>query len=260
MVILEIKKIPGGLLAGIVLSTILAAMFGKIELPKNCVSFAADISAVAFKLDIVGAFKWSMLGSIFTLMFMDMFDSIGTLVACCNEAQMVDEDGSIENLDRLLSIDAGATMAGAVLGTSTTTSYIESAAGIEQGGRSGISSIVTGLLFLLAIIFCPLVGIVPSYATGGALIMVGAFMMKEVRKIDFVNIEQAFPAFVIMIMIALSYSISTGLAFGFICFAGIKIVTAKARELGAVMWIIVILCTMFVTMDYWPRIIEFFKF
>jgi AGZA family xanthine/uracil permease-like MFS transporter len=230
MVFFEMRKISGGLVVGILAATILAVFFdGKTELPQQFVSVHLNIRAIAFRLDILGALKWSFFGTIFTLTFMDMFDSVGTLVACCHQAGMVDERGRIQGLDRLMGIDAVATVFGALLGTSTTTAYIESAAGIEQGGRSGLTSIVTGALFLLALLFVPVVGIVPAYATAPALIMVGLFMMKEVKKIDFTNLEEAFPAFIIMIMIALSYSISTGLAFGFISFTLIKVVSSFSQ-------------------------------
>jgi len=145
------------------------------------------------------------------------------------------------------------------LGTSPTTAYIESAAGIEQGGRTGLASIVTGVLFMLALVFVPVVKIVPKYATAPALIMVGLFMMKEVKKINFMNLEEAFPAFIIMVMIALSYSISTGLAFGFISFVLIKIVSGKARDVKLAMWLIAILSLLFLTLDHLPDMIERLK-
>ena len=259
MLFFEMKKITGGLVIGILASTAVAAVLKKIEMPQQLISLHLNTSAISFHLNILSALKWSFFGSIFTLMFIDMFDSIGTLVACCHQAHMVDEKGKIKGLGRLLGIDAIATMIGAVLGTSTTTSYIESAAGIEQGGRSGLTSIVTGVLFLLALLFVPIVGIVPEYATAPALIMVGLFMMKEVKKIDFVNLEEAFPAFIIMVMIALSYSISTGLAFGFISFALIKVVSGKAKEVKPAMWVIAILSILFLTLDRLPNIIEYLK-
>ena len=245
MIFLEMKKITGGLVVGILASTILAAALGKIEAPQQLISLQLNTQAISFQLDILGALKWSFFGSIFTLMFMDMFDSVGTLVACCHQANMVDERGKIKGLDRLLGIDAVATMIGALLGTSTTTSYIESAAGIEQGGRSGLTSVVTGGLFLVAMVFVPIVRIVPEYATAPALIMVGLFMAKEVKKIDFANLEESLPAFIIMVMIALSYSISTGLAFGFISFTVIKLVCGKAKEIKPAMWVIAILAVLF---------------
>ena len=249
MLFFEMKGIKGSLLIGIAVSTLLAIAFGYVDRPMRWVSFDVDIRPIAFHLDIFGALKWGVLGSVFSLMFMDMFDSIGTLVACCHQAKMVDSHGKIKGMDRLLAIDAIATMTGAIFGTSTTTAYIESAAGIEQGGRTGLTSVVTGALFLLAIIFAPLVGIVPEYATAPALIMVGLFMMKEVRAINFADNEEAFPAFIIIVMIALSYSISTGLAFGFISFVLIKSAAGKAREIKPTMWIIAIMSLAFLAGD-----------
>jgi len=257
MVYLEIRKVTGALLIGIVIATVVAIVFRKIGLPEQYISSSLDISPIAFKLDIIGALKWGFFGSIFTFMFIDMFDSIGTLVACCHKAEMIDEQGRIRGLDRLLGIDAAATMAGAVLGTSPTTAYAESAAGIEQGGRTGLASIATGILFLLALVFVPIVKIVPKYATAPALIIVGLYMVKEVKKIDLVNLEEAFPAFIIMIMIALSYSISTGLAFGFVSFVLIKIVLGKARDIRLAMWVIAILSMLFLTLDRLPDMIEY---
>jgi AGZA family xanthine/uracil permease-like MFS transporter len=216
MIFCEIRKLKGGLVLGILVSTLIAVVFGKTEMPERFVSLDMNLRAISLRLDILSALKWSFAGSIFTLMFIDMFDSVGTLVACCHQADMVDKDNRIEGLDRLLGIDAIATMVGALFGTSTTTAYMESAAGIEEGGRTGLTAVTTGILFLLTVLFVPVVGIVPGYATAPALIMVGLFMMKEVRRIDFSNLEEAFPAFIIMVMIALSYSISTGLAFGFV--------------------------------------------
>ena len=253
MIFLEMKKFKGSLLIGIIVSTVLAIMLGKVDKPQSLISTDISISAVAMKLDILSTLKWSLFGSIFSLMFMDMFDSIGTLVACCSEAKMADEKGKIKELDRLLTIDAGASMFGAMMGTSTTTSYIESAAGIEQGGRTGLTSIVTGILFLIAMLFVPVVGIVPIYATAPALIMVGLFMIKEIKKIDFVQMENAFPAFIIIIMIALSYSISTGLAFGFISFAVLKIIAGKAGQIKPVMWLITGLSVLYFTIPLFAK-------
>jgi len=255
MLFMEIKKIKGALLTGIMFATVVAAVSGYIERPAEIVSVHLDIKAIAFQLDIAAALKWGLFGSIFSLMFMDMFDSIGTLVACCHQAQMVDENKQIAGLDRLLGIDAAATMIGAILGTSTTTSYLESAAGIEQGGRSGLTSVVTGGMFLLALLFVPIVGVVPNYATAPALIMVGLFMMKEVKRIDFANAEDGFPAFIIIIMIALSYSISMGLAMGFVSFALIKTLSGKAGEVKVTMWVIAGLSLIFLTMDWLGNII-----
>jgi len=260
MIFFEMKNISGGLVMGILASTILAMVFDKeVQMPQQLISLHLNIQTIAFQLDIFSALKWGFFGTIFTLTFIDMFDSVGTLVACCHQAKMVDEQGKIKGLDRLLGIDAVATVIGALLGTSTITAYIESAAGIEQGGRSGLTSIVTGVLFLTALLFVPIVAIVPLYATAPALIMVGLFMMKEIKKIDFTILEEAFPAFIIMVMIALSYSISTGLAFGFISFVLTKTVSGKAKEMKLTMWVIAVLSILFLTLDQVPNMIEYLR-
>ncbi len=253
MLFFEAWKISGALLIGIVFATIVGALTGNVHAPEKWVQLNVDIMPIAFKLDILGALKWSLFGSIFSLMFIDMFDSVGTLVACCQQAGMVDEKNRIRGLDRLLGIDAIATMIGAVFGTSTTTSYIESAAGIEQGGRTGLTSIVTGVCFLLALLFVPVIAVVPTFATAPALIMVGLFMMKEVARIDFSRLDEAFPAFIIIVMIALSYSISTGLAFGFISFVLIKVVSGRLRDIRPVMWIIAGLSVAFLILEMRPQ-------
>ena len=259
MLFLEITKTKGALLVGIIFSTVLAAILGYIPKPEQWITSNLNLSKVALRLDIIGALKWSLFGSIFTLMFIDMFDSVGTLVACCHQANMVNEKNKIKGLGMLLGLDAVATMVGALLGTSTTTAYIESAAGIEEGGRTGLTSIITGILFLLALVFVPIVETVPRYAAAPALIMVGLFMMKEVKKIDFTDLSEAFPSFIIMVMIALSYSISTGLAFGFISFTMMKIISGKIRDVKPAMWIIAFFSLLFLTLEQMPNLVERIK-
>jgi AGZA family xanthine/uracil permease-like MFS transporter len=245
MLILSFKQIKGSLIIGILLATIISIIFNHTTLPSHWISFNIDLSPIAFKLDILGALKGGLLGSIFALMFIDMFDSIGTVVACTHKAGLVDEKGNIRKIDQLLAIDASATILGSFIGTSPTTAYIESGAGIEQGGRTGLTSVVTGVLFLCGLLFIPIIGIVPSYATGPALVMVGLYMMSEVTKIDFKRSDEAFPSFIIIAMIALSYSISTGLAFGFISFTILKIVAGRFGDIKPAMWIIFILSVLF---------------
>jgi AGZA family xanthine/uracil permease-like MFS transporter len=180
------KGIKGSLLIGIIFLRLIAITFGYVDRPA-WISFDVDIRPIAFHLDIFGALKWGVLGSVFSLMFMSMFDGIGTLVACCYHAKMVDSHGKIKGLDRLLAIDALAGITGAIFGTSTTTAYVESAAGIEQGGRTGLTSVVTGILFLLAIIFAPLVGVVPEYATAPALLWWALYDEEEVAKLRYIE-------------------------------------------------------------------------
>jgi AGZA family xanthine/uracil permease-like MFS transporter len=242
MVVLELLKVKGSLLIGIFASTLIALLTGKISFPQQIIALNINWAPLAFKLDILGALKWTFFGAIFALMFMDLFDSLGTLVACSHKAKLSDRPNYTGTINRLLGLDALATMIGAVLGTSTTTAYIESGAGIEAGGRTGITAVVTGILFLLGLFFVPLIGMVPNYATAPALIMVGLFMTKEIVNINFDLIEEAFPAFIIIIMIALSYSISTGLAFGFISFTLLKILSGQIKEVKPAMWAITFLC------------------
>ena len=238
MIILEIKKIRGALLVGIAFATIVSLITGDVSFPDKLVSLNIDISPVFGKLDILGALKISFIAPIFTLMFMDLFDSMGSLLGLAREADMIDEKGEIPGLGKLLSLDAAATMFGSVFGTSTTTTYVESASGISAGGRSGLTSVVTGSLFLIFILFVPVIMIVPKIATAPALIMVGFYMIKNIVKIDFTDIETGFPSFIIIIMIAFSYSISHGLAFGFITFTILKIFKGKTREIKPVLWMI----------------------
>ncbi|UCH95778.1 MAG: NCS2 family permease [Candidatus Aminicenantes bacterium] len=245
MILLEIMKVKGSLLIGIFLATILAIIVGETPLPKEVVSLKLDISPVFRELDILGALKISLLAPIFTMMFIDMFDSIGSLLGLAREADLVDKEGKVPKLDKLLTIDACGTMFGSVCGTSPATTYIESASGIASGGRTGLVSIMTGILFLLSIIFIPVLAIVPKYATAPALIMVGFFMMKNILNIDFKNLEIGFPSFLIIILIALSYSISTGLAFGFVSFTLIKLFRGKWSEIRPALWVITILSLVF---------------
>ncbi len=245
IVILYIKRIKGALLIGIIFATIISAIFGYVKLPNNIVSFNINIKPIFLKLNIKDALKLSLFAPIFSLMFIDMFDSIGSLLALGKEANMMDEEGKMKKIAPLLTMDSIATMFGALMGTSTTTTYVESAAGIESGGRTGLTSIVTGLLFLFSLIFVPVLSIVPSIATAPALVMVGFLMMKNVKNIDFKNLEIGFPSFVIMIMIGLSYSISTGLAFGFLSYTLIMIFRGKIKNINLTMWVIAALSVLF---------------
>lgn len=239
--ILWVKNVKGAMLIGIVFSTILALVFGYVEMPGQIFSLSFDLSPIAFQLDIMAAMKWSLLGSVFTLMYLDLFDSLGTLIACSHQAKLVGKDGSVKKISKMLGADAIATMFGALMGTSTTTSYIESASGIAEGGRSGLTSVVTGLLFLLALFFIPIIGVVPAYATAPALIIVGLFMIKQVSEIDFLNLEESIPAYLTMVIMPLTFQISTGLAFGFLAWGLIKMLLLKFDEISGVMYVVMAL-------------------
>jgi len=245
MIIMEILKIRGSLLVGIFFATVLSVIVGQTPLPKEVFSFQLSISPIFLKLDILGALKLSLMAPIFAMMFMDMFDSIGSLLGLAREADMMDKDGKVPKLDSLLIIDSTNTMFSGICGVSPATTYIESASGIVAGGRTGLTSIVTGGLFLLSMLFIPVLAIVPVNATAPALIMVGFFMMKNILNIDFKDLGIGFPSFLIIILIALSYSISTGLAFGFLSFTLIKLVRGKWGEIRPTLWVITILSLIF---------------
>jgi AGZA family xanthine/uracil permease-like MFS transporter len=238
---LEIKKVKGGILIGIVITTVLGIILGHVEMPTGFISTPPSIAPIAMKLDILGALKVSMIGPIFSFMFVDLFDSVGTIVACAKEAEMIDEKGKIENVSKILEADAAATVIGSLLGTSTTTTFVESASGIAEGGRTGLTSATTAILFFLAMFFTPIIGIVPAFATAPALIIVGVFMFKNLIDIDLHNIEIAIPAFLTIILMPLTYSISTGITFGFISYAIIQVIAGKAKDIKPTMWAIILL-------------------
>lgn len=229
-ILLEIRRVRGALLLSILAVTVLAIFTKEAQLPQTLVSMPPSPAPIAFKLDILGALNLSFWAAIFTFMFMDLFDSLGTLLAVCREANMVREDNRIPGLPRMLTADALATVGGAILGTSTTTAYLESASGVSDGGRTGLTAVVTGILFLSSAFFAPVVGTVPSCATAPALIMVGIFMMRSMGQIDFYNFEEGAPAFLTILFMPLSYSISTGLAFGFVSYVLIKALLGKWRQ------------------------------
>ncbi len=228
--IFEIRRIRGSILLAILIIAVIGMLTGFSPVPAGLVAMPPSISPIAFKLDIMGALKLSMWANIFAFMFVDLFDSLGTMLAVCREAGLADENGDIAELPVMLKADALATVGGALLGTSTTTTYIESASGVSDGGRTGLASVVTALLFLLAAFFTPVIVAIPAFATAPALIAVGIFMMRGVRDIDFYNFEEGLPAFLTFVMMPLSFSIAKGLAFGFLSFVLIKICLGKAKE------------------------------
>ncbi len=236
MAFLEVKRMKGGILLGIVVTTILGIIMGEISIPDAVVSMPPSIMPVAFKLDIIGALRPALFGSIFSFVFVDLFDSLGTLLACANEAGLIDENGKVEKIDKILEVDAASTMIGSVLGTSTVTTFVESASGIAAGGRTGLTSVTTAILFILTLFFSPIIGVVPGFATAPALIIVGVFMFKNLLDINLRDLETAIPCFLTIIMMPLSYSISIGIAFGFISYVAIKIFVGKAGTVKPILW------------------------
>ncbi len=240
MAFLEVKRMKGGILLGIVVTTILGIIFGEISVPTAIVSMPPSVMPVAFKLDIMGALRPALLGSIFSFVFVDLFDSLGTLLACANEAGLIDKDGKVDKIDKILEVDAASTMIGSVLGTSTVTTFVESASGIAAGGRTGLTAVTTAVLFILTLFFSPIIGVVPGFATAPALIVVGVFMFKNLLDIDLRNLETAIPCFLTIIMMPLAYSISIGIAFGFISYVAIKIFVGKANTVKPILWVVAV--------------------
>lgn len=239
--ILEIRKIKGSILIGIAVASALGVIFGETTMPEGIASLPPSLAPVAMQLDIMGALQWGLVGAIFSFMFVDLFDSIGTIVACSYEAGHVEEDGSIKKIDKILEADAVATVAGSLLGTSTTTTFIESASGIADGARTGLASMITGGLFLLALFFAPLIGAVPAFATAPALIMVGVFMFRNIKEIDFTELQTAVPAFLTMLLMPLTFSIAMGLTIGFLSYIAIAIFCGDFKKVSPVMWVVGVL-------------------
>ncbi len=234
-------RVRAAMLIGILGTAIVGVIFGLVTWRAQPAAWQ-QLGQTVGKLDISGAWQLGFVELIFVFLFVDLFDNLGTLIAVSKEAGMVDESGRIPRVGRILFADSVATMAGAWLGTSTVVSYIESASGIVAGGRSGITSIVTGLLFLVALWAAPLIGAIPAAATSPALILVGSMMMAHAAQIRWRDPEVAIPSFLTIAMIPLSFSIANGLAFGFIAHTALKMFRGKG---GEVSWLAYILTALF---------------
>jgi AGZA family xanthine/uracil permease-like MFS transporter len=244
---LQTRGVKGSMLIGILLTTALGWMMGLAHFAPGAYRLA-DLSATAFKLDIPAAFNLkggiglSLLEIVFVFLFVDMFDNVGTLVAVTKRAGLVAADGSIPRLNRILLADSASMLVGAMAGTSPVTSYIESAAGVAVGGRTGLTSVVVGLLFLGTLFFAPLVQAIPAAATAPALILVGALMMGSLAEVEWGDPGVAIPAFLTVIMIPLTYSIANGLAFGITSHAVLKLVRGQARAGDWLVYLLAALC------------------
>ncbi|MEJ2368558.1 MAG: NCS2 family permease, partial [Acidobacteriota bacterium] len=191
----------------------------------------------AFHLDIRAAFHIGLITILFTLTFVDLFDNIGTLIGVARKANLLDDKGDLPRIGKALFSDSLGTMFGALMGTSTVTSYVESAAGVSEGGKTGLTAVVIGVLFLAALLFAPLVGFIPAQATAPALIVVGVLMTSEITHIKFSDFTEAVPAFLTIIMMPLTFSIAEGLAFGFVSFTLVKLLSGRWRENNAVTYV-----------------------
>jgi adenine/guanine/hypoxanthine permease len=239
---LMVKKVKGALLIGILLSTLAAAAAGLVRLPASLVAgVRPEHLRTFFALDIVGALRFSLLGTVFAFLITDFFDTMGTVVAVGEQAGFLDRDGRMPRLKSLLLVDSLAALGGGLFGCSSVTTYVESAAGVGAGGRTGLTSVVVGILFLLAVFFTPLVAIVPAYATAPALVLVGYMLIAGVRAIRWDDAVIALPAFLTIVMIPFTFSISKGIGCGFISFVLLKLLTGKAREIHPLLAVVAVL-------------------
>ena len=236
------RNVQGSILIGIVVTTILAMVLGYAPVPQSfgdvISTSVPSLSATFGQLDIMGAWNYGIVSIIFTFTVVELFDNMGTLIGLTSKAGMVKPNGEIENIDRALTTDAVGTMASAVFGTSTVTSYIESAAGVAAGGRTGLTAVTVALLFLVSLAFAPLIGLVPGFATTPALILVGAMMMSDVGKINWQDYTVALPAFLTIMMMPMTSSIANGFAFGFVSYAVLKACAGRTKDVSWIMWLV----------------------
>ena len=234
------RNVPGAILLGIIITMVIGIPLGVTEF-KGIVSAPESIAPIFCQFEFDKIFSVDMLVVVFTFFFIDMFDTVGTLVGVCTKAKMMDENGNIYRVKQAFMADSIATTAGALLGTSTTTTYVESAAGVAQGGRSGLTALVVGGCFVIAMFFSPLFLSIPSAATAPALIIVGLLMAEQIKNVDFDDFSESIPAFVCMLMMPLTYSISNGILIGMITYVLMNMICGKFKKLSPAMYILAIL-------------------
>lgn len=243
------RKSSFAFLAGIAIVTIIALAAGWTKMPDRIVA-APDFSSVLFKLDIVGALKLSLVPAIISIMFTDLFDSISTFIGVAHAADLVDDEGHPTNLKEGLIVDSFATFGAGLFGSSSGTAYIESVAGIEMGGRTGLTAVFTALCFIPCLFIAPLAGVVPASATAVVLILVGAFMFRSVRELEFEHLEDSVPAFLTVILIPLTFSITQGILWGFISHVTLYLIAGRAREVHPLMYAIGLLSAGLVWLEH----------
>lgn len=240
--VLVIKKVKGALFYSILLCTVIGIPMGVTEISENFlpISMPHSMEPTFCKFDFSELFTLDMAIVIFTLLFMNIFDTVGTLVGLASKTGIMKEDGQIPRVKQAMMSDAIGTTIGSMMGSSTVTTYVESASGIAEGGRSGMTSLVTGGLFILALFFAPLFLLIPSAATTGSLVLVGVFMMDSISKIEMEDVSEALPAFVTILMMVLTYSIADGMVLGLLCFVLVKLLCGKRKEISLTMYMLAI--------------------
>ena len=234
------RNIPGAVTIGILAVSVIAVITGNVAF-EGVMSMPPAIAPTFLQLDIAGAFDVGMISVIFAFLFVDLFDTSGTLIGVTNKAGLVDKNGDIPNLDKALLADSTATVAGSLLGTSSTTSFVESTAGVAAGGRTGLMAVTVGVLFLLSIFFAPLAGMIPAYATAGAIFYVSVLMLYTLKDIDWEDLTEAAPVAVVLLMTPLTYSIADGISLGFITYTVVKVLTGKFNQVSVAVWALTII-------------------
>ena len=232
---LSVRNIPGAILIGVILITVCSIFLELIEFG-GLVSMPPSIAPTLMKMDVMGALDVAMLSVVMSFLFVNLFDTAGTLLGVATRAKIIDEHGYAKNFDKALKADSGSSIFGTFFGCSPVTSYVESSAGVEAGGRTGLTTVVVGLLFLVVIFFSPLAAIVPAYATAGALIYVSILMMSGMEKLNWSDSIELLPALVIIVMIPLTFSIANGIALGFLSYVVLKISNGDIKNISSGAW------------------------
>jgi AGZA family xanthine/uracil permease-like MFS transporter len=238
--VLASRNITGAILIGVLSVTCLGLILNNIQF-QGLVSYPPSLAPIFLKLDILGALDVAMVSVIISFLFVNLFDTAGTLLGVANRAKLSDENGTIKNFDKALKADSGSSVAGSFFGCSPVTSYVESSAGVEAGGRTGLTAVFVGALFLVAIFFSPLAAIVPPYATAGALIYVAILMLSGMEKLDWSDFTELLPALIMIIMIPLTFSIANGIALGFISYVVMKIFTGNIKNISSGAWFLALI-------------------
>ncbi len=242
---LMIKKVNGAMIIGILATSVIAFVLGIADMPKEIISMPPDISPIFGEFDLKGALNWGFFAVLLTVFVMDFVDTMGTLIGLAYKSDMLDEKGNLPEIEKPMLCDALATVVGAVCGTTTTGTYIESATGIEEGGRTGLTAVVTSLLFLSALFLAPLFIAIPAIAYGPALIVVGLLMMNPIRNINFDDLTEVIPVFITIIMMCFTYNLGIGMTSSFIIYVIISIFAGKIKQIKPGMWVLSTLSVLF---------------
>jgi len=240
MIVLDRLRVPGGIIIGILAVSLLGWIIGIADF-QGLISMPPSLEPTLFKLDIAGALTATMIGVVFAFLFVDFFDTAGTLTSVANLASKVDSEGKVDGVGRAVISDSFATIAGALFGTSNTTSYIESAAGIKEGGRTGLTAVVVSLLFLVCLVLAPLAQSIPAFATAAALVFVATFFVRNIVEIDWDDATEFAPAMLAAILMPLTFSIANGIAIGFITYAVVKVASGRMAETSLAVYLVALL-------------------